>query len=143
MDSFKILKHYSHHSDKLYSTDRWAVVGDSGIFLDPFYSPGTDFIAISNTFVTDLIARDKVGEDVFLRTNVFERAQFALFNNWVPIYKDKYQLWGLTQTMALKIYWDWAVYWAVPTLLFTNKGFTDVSVLKEFMTEKGVTFNEE
>lgn len=133
---FKILKHYSHHSEKLYSTDRWAVVGESGIFLDPFYSPGTDFIAISNTFVTDLIVRDKNEEDVFLRTNVFERAQFSLFNNWIPIYEDKYQLWGLTQTMVLKIYWDWAVYWSVPTLLFTNNGFTNISVLKELFSSE-------
>ncbi|MGB0886650.1 MAG: NAD(P)/FAD-dependent oxidoreductase [Vicingaceae bacterium] len=133
---FKILKHYSHHSEKLYSTDRWAVVGDSGVFLDPFYSPGTDFIAITNTFVTDLIARDKKGEDIFLRTNVFEQAHFSLFNNWVPIYEDKYQLWGLTQTMILKIYWDWLVYWAVPTLLFTNNAFTNIAVLKELFSSK-------
>ena len=133
---FKILKNYSHHSGKLYSTDRWAVVGDSGVFLDPFYSPGTDFIAISNTFVSDLITRDKKGEDIFLRTKVFEQAHFSLFNNWVPIYEDKYQLWGLTQTMVLKIYWDWLVYWAVPTLLFTNNGFTNVSVLKELFSSK-------
>ena len=78
---FKVLKHYSHHSKKLYSTDRWAVTGDSGVFLDPFYSPGTDFIAISNTFITDLITRDKKREDIFLRTNVFEQAHFSLFNS--------------------------------------------------------------
>ena len=28
---------------------RWALVGEAGPFLDPFYSPGSDFIAISNT----------------------------------------------------------------------------------------------
>ena len=136
---FKVLKHYSHHSEKLYSTDRWAVTGDSGVFLDPFYSPGTDFIAISNTFITDLITRDKKREDIFLRTNVFEQAHFSLFNNWMPIYKDKYKLWGLTQTMVLKIYWDWLVYWAVPALLFTNNSFTNISVLKElFSSEKKI-----
>ena len=133
---FKVLKHYAHHSGKLYSTDRWAVTGDSGMFLDPFYSPGTDFISITNTFVTDLIVRDKKNEDIFLRTNVFEQAHFSLFDNWLPIYEDKYQLWGHTQTMVLKIFWDWAVYWAVPTLLFTNEGFTNISILKELFSSK-------
>ena len=133
---FRVLKHYSHHSERLYSNERWAVTGDSGMFLDPFYSPGTDFIAISNTFITDLINRDMKKEDIFLRTNVFEQAHFSLFNNWMPIYKDKYQLWGLTQTMILKIYWDWLVYWSVPTLLFTNNGFTNISVLKELFSSK-------
>ena len=131
---FRVLKHYSHHSEKLYSTERWAVTGDSGLFSDPFYSPGTDFIAISNTFITDLITRDKKKEDISLRTNVFEQAHFSLFNNWMPIYQDKYKLWGLTQTMVLKIYWDWLVYWSVPALLFTNNGFTNISVLKELFS---------
>ena len=36
----------------------------------------------------------------------------------------------------MKIFWDWAIYWSVPCLLFTNKGFTDLKVLKElFATE--------
>ena len=32
-------------------------MGEAGAFLDPFYSPGSDFIAISNTLSTDLITR--------------------------------------------------------------------------------------
>ena len=35
-----------------------------GPFLDPFYSPGSDFIAIANTLITDLVTRDLDGEDV-------------------------------------------------------------------------------
>ena len=37
---------------------------------------------------------------------------------------------GNTQIMLFKISWDWAVYWGVPCLLFTNKTFTDLKVLK-------------
>lgn len=136
---FKIMKHYAHSSEKLYSTERWAVTGESGVFLDPFYSPGTDFIALNNTFVSDLILRDKLGEDIHLRTNVFERTHFALFENWVPIYKDMYGLWGKTQTMVLKIFWDWATYWAVPTLLFTNNGYTNIGVLRSLFSTDGCT----
>lgn len=136
---FRIMKHYAHSSEKLYSTDRWAVTGESGVFLDPFYSPGTDFIALNNTFVSDLILRDKQGEDIHLRTNVFERTHFALFENWVPIYKDMYGLWGKTQTMVLKIFWDWATYWAVPTLLFTNNGYTNIGVLRSLFSAEGCT----
>ena len=57
----------------------------------------------------------------------------------MPIYRDKYKLWGLTQTMLLKIYWDWLVYWSVPTLIFTNNGFTNITILKElFASQKKV-----
>jgi len=136
---FKIMKHYAHSSEKLYSTERWAITGESGLFLDPFYSPGTDFIALNNTFIADLILRDKEGEDIHLRTNVFERTHFALFDNWVPIYKDMYGLWGKTQTMVLKIFWDWATYWGVPTLLFTNNGYTNIGVLRSLFSTEGCT----
>ena len=33
----------------------WTCVGDAGGFLDPFYSPGSDFIAMGNDAVTDLV----------------------------------------------------------------------------------------
>ena len=133
---FKVLKHFAHHTEKLYSTERWALTGESGLFLDPFYSPGTDFIAINNTFITDLIVRENKGEDIHLRTNVFEQTHFSLFNNWVPIYQNKYSLWGSTQTMVMKIFWDWATYWSVPTLLFTNEGLTDINVLRALFSKE-------
>lgn len=134
---FRVLKHFAHSSEKLYSTDRWGVTGESGLFLDPFYSPGTDFIALNNTFLSDLILRDKQGEDIHLRTNVYERTHFALFDNWVPIYQGMYSMWGLTQTMVLKIFWDWATYWSVPTLLFTNEGYTNILVLRDLFASEG------
>ncbi len=134
---FRVIKHFAHSSEKLYSTDRWAVTGESGVFLDPFYSPGTDFISLNNTFLSDLILRDKQGEDIHLRTNVYERTHFALFDNWVPIYRNMYGMWGLTQTMVLKIFWDWATYWSVPTLLFTNEGYTNIMVLRDLFASEG------
>ena len=46
---------------------------------------------------------------------------------------------GNTQIMVFKIFWDWAIYWSVPCLLFTNNGFTDLKVLKElFVSEKSL-----
>ena len=42
--------------------DRWALTGEAGLFLDPFYSPGSDFIAISNTYICDLIEKDRAGQ---------------------------------------------------------------------------------
>ena len=135
---FKILKHFALNSEKLYSHDRWAISGESGVFLDAFYSPGTDFISLNNTLISDLIVRDMAGEDITLHTDVYEKTLFAIFNNWVPLYEDKYPMWGLTQTMILKIFWDWAIYWGVPTLLFTNDGFTKLMVLKNlFASENG------
>ena len=52
---------------------------------------------------------------------------------------------GTTQIMPMKICWDWAIYWAVTSVLFTNKAFTDINMLRRlFATEggEGVKFGQ-
>jgi flavin-dependent dehydrogenase len=136
---FRILKHFAHNSGRIYSSERWAVTGEAGAFLDPFYSPGSDFISLNNTWLSDLILRDKAGEDITVRAEIYERTHLRWFDSWLPIYQDKYKLMGNTQIMVFKIFWDWAIYWSVPCLLFTNKGFTDLKILKElFVSENSL-----
>lgn len=131
---FKILKNYSYDSKQFYSTDKWGVVGEAGAFLDPFYSPGTDFISLSNSWVSDLIIRDHRGEDVYTRTMVYNKVHEQLFKNWIPIYLHKYELFDNAQVMCVKITWDFAVYWAIPTLMFSNKALTNLNVVKRLFT---------
>ena len=137
---FMVLKHYAHHTGRLYSAEeRWGVTGEAGAFLDPMYSPGTDFIAMNNSWLSDLILRDLSGEDIALRAKVYEQSHLSLVDFWIPIYQNKYLLMGNTQIMVVKIIWDWAIYWSVTCLLFTNKGLLDLTVLRRlFATEGGV-----
>lgn len=128
---FKLMKHFAHGSAQLYNTNRWAVTGESGLFADPFYSPGSDFIAMSNTWIADLIQRDFKNEDIFFRTKFYTEINKALYDNWMPIYINQYPLWGKTQVMVAKIFWDWGAYWSINTLLFTNNGLTDLELLKQ------------
>lgn len=129
---FKILKHFAHDSGRAYDGgQRWGVTGEAGAFLDPFYSPGTDFISLSNTFLSDLILRELAGEDVQFRAEIYERTYLTLVERWIPIYQNKYLLMGKTQIMVMKIFWDWGLYWSVPALLFTNNAFTDLRMLKQ------------
>jgi flavin-dependent dehydrogenase len=128
---FKVMKHFAHASKETFSTDRWAVTGESGLFADPFYSPGSDFISMANTWTADLIQRDLKGEDVFFRTKFYAQTLRALYDNWMPLYQNMYPLWGKTQIMVAKIFWDWGAYWSVNTLLFTNDGLTDLDLLRK------------
>ncbi len=131
---FRVLKHFAHDSGRLYSEERWGVVGESGAFLDPLYSPGSDFISLANTWLSDLILRDLDGEDISMRAGIYEQAHLSHIQNWIPIYQNKYTLMGNTQIMVIKIFWDWAIYWSIPSLLFTNKAFTNLKVLKELFS---------
>lgn len=137
---FKILKHYAHHTGRIYcAEERWGVTGEAGAFLDPLYSPGTDFIALNNSWLADLILRDLAGEDISGRAHVYEQSHLKLLDNWIPVYQNKYLLMGKTQIMVMKIFWDWATYWGFPTLLFTNNGFTNLPVVKAlFVSQQGL-----
>ena len=59
LEDFLALQHFAHSCARVFSPDRWALVGEAGVFTDPFYSPGSDFIAMGNDYVTDLILRDR------------------------------------------------------------------------------------
>ena len=136
---FNALSSYSHGSKQIYSVDRWAVTGDAGAFADPFYSPGTDFIGMNNSWIADLIQRDCEGEDIYVRTLIYEQVHQQTYAGFMEIYRNRYPIFGNSQAMVLKITWDWIVYWGFSCLLFTNKGITDIAVLKEmFFSEEGV-----
>ncbi len=129
---FKVMKHFAYDTKQFYSSDRWAVTGEAGAFLDPLYSPGSDFIALSNSWITDLIVRDTNKEDISLRTLIFDLAHKELLSGWITLYRNMYGIFGKTQIMLMKIVWDWASYWAIPNVLFNNKGYTDIAVLKQY-----------
>ena len=131
---FMVMKHFAYASKETYNTDRWTVVGEAGLFGDPFYSPGTDFISLANTFTCDLILRDLAKEDIHFRTKFYAQVVRALYDNWMPLYRDQYALWGSTQIMVAKIFWDWGAYWSINTLLFTNNGLTDLDLMRELVT---------
>jgi flavin-dependent dehydrogenase len=129
---FKVMKHFAYDTKQFYSADRWALTGEAGAFMDPFYSPGSDFIALANGWITDLIVRDIDGENTALRTLVYDLAHKELLSGWITLYRNMYGIFGKTQIMLMKIIWDWASYWAVPNVLFINKGYTDIAVLKQY-----------
>ena len=56
---FKVLRNFSHLSRQVFSHHRWACVGESGVFLDPFYSPGSDLISIHNTLIVHAIQQQE------------------------------------------------------------------------------------
>ncbi|MGZ3924141.1 MAG: NAD(P)/FAD-dependent oxidoreductase [Flavisolibacter sp.] len=135
---FKVMKHFAYDTKQFYSSDNWALAGEAGAFLDPLYSPGSDFIGLSNTWISDLVTRYLDGEDIALRSLVFDHAHKQLFRGWSSLYSKMYGLFGNTQIMLMKIIWDWASYWAMPNLLFSNKAYIDLDVMKFYSLANGI-----
>lgn len=109
---FRTLRGYSHGCEQIFGPDRWFITGEAGVFSDPLYSPGSDFIGIANSMIADLILRDHAGEDVTERAQSHERTFASLHRTVMTIYRGQYPLMGSSRVMALKIVWDFTMYWA-------------------------------
>ena len=115
------LQHFAHGCARVFSADRWALVGEAGVFTDPFYSPGSDFIAMGNDYATDLIVRDARGEDIAARAEAFNTTYLRLFDAFIRLYDGQYPIMGNAQVMTAKVSWDNACYWAITALLFFQR----------------------
>ena len=130
VQDFLAMKNLAKGSRQVFSSDRWALVGEAGVFLDPFYSPGSDFIAIGNTMVTRMIIEDLAGRPLEHLAPTLQSIFLTLFQNNLITYRDQYPLFGNPRIMALKFVWDYAVYWGFPALLFFNDKLTDISFIQ-------------
>ena len=108
---FRCLKDYSYGSARVFG-ERWACVGEAGLFVDPFYSPGSDFIALANTYATQLAAATLRGEDTTSRADFYD----AFYRRTAHIATETYRLaahaYGRPEIMAAKVYWDNFSYWS-------------------------------
>ena len=136
LQDFLAMKNLARGCRQVFSADRWALVGEAGVFLDPFYSPGSDFIAFGNTIVCRLIDEDLAGRPITHVAPALQSIFLTLFQNNLITYRDQYPLFGNPRIMGLKFVWDYAVYWGFPALLFFNDKLTDLGFIQSI--SKGI-----
>jgi hypothetical protein len=88
------------------------MVGEAGAFVDPLYSPGSDFIAYANTFTTELIRVDREGGDLETRTRELNLQYRALVSGNIDVYARSAPVYGHPRAMLAKVYWDNFAYWS-------------------------------
>lgn len=130
MQDFLAVRKISRGARQVFSADRWGLVGEAAALLDPFYSPGSDFIAIGNTMIGKLIEEDLSGRSIQQLAPTLQSVFLTLFQNNLLTYRDQYPLFGNPRIMALKFVWDYAVYWGFPALLYFNEKLTDVGFIQ-------------
>lgn len=130
VEDFLALRHFAYGCSRVYSTDRWLLTGEAGLFTDPYYSPGSDFIAMGNECITDLIVRDRRGEDIAARLEQFNTNYLRLYDAFLRLYTGQYALMGNAQVMVAKTAWDNGAYWAITALIFFQRRLKE----PEFLT---------
>ncbi len=131
IEDFLRVEDFAMGCQRQFSAERWCLVGEAGAFADPFYSPGSDYIALGNTFATDLICRDLDGEDIAERADAHDRRFQALFAVTLSYYEGQYGIWRNAQVMNAKITADYFYYWATTALLFFHRKLTDLQFMSE------------
>jgi flavin-dependent dehydrogenase len=131
VEDFLKVQNFAYSCERVFSPERWCLTGVAGCFADPFYSPGSDFIAQGNTYITDLVTRDLEGEDVRRRALAFNAAYIGAFETAVRgTYSNHYPEWGNAQVMTCKLLWEFGVYWATVSLPFIQGKLTDLDFPK-------------
>jgi flavin-dependent dehydrogenase len=97
----------AYNTKQFFSENRWGLIGEAATATDPLYSPGTDFIAIENDMLCDLVARDMGGatggelaERAYLYNEFMQFRQEATLN----LYRGQYPTFGSYELSRMK--WD-------------------------------------
>lgn len=109
---FLCLKGYSHAVSRAWSKDRWAIVGEAGAFVDPLYSPGSDFIAFANEFTIEMMRADREGRDLVERSGLLNAQYKALCSGATDVFRRSAPVYGHARAMSAKVYWDNFAYWS-------------------------------
>lgn len=124
--------------------ERWGQTGEAAAFTDPFYSPGSDFIALANDFHTDLIARDFAGAS---RADL--QAAGALYDEYLRyryqvnllLYKDQYQAFGCFPLMRVKWEFDIQCYYDLWVHAYMQDHHLDHERLRADLRERTFVLN--
>lgn len=138
LQDFLFFRKFSYGCKQVFSGRRWALTGEAGLFLDPFYSPGSDYIAIGNTIITELIARDRAGQSVDAHAAIYDQLYHSFYESTLAMYQDQYALFGEPEVLPVKVIWDYSYYWGVLCPLFMQQRITDLRTLSALRDELAV-----
>jgi flavin-dependent dehydrogenase len=100
----------AYGTKRFFHPDRWGLTGEAATAADPFYSPGSDFIALENDFLCELVRRDFAGEergDWVSRCELFDRFMQFRHEATMLLVRDLYHCLGSYELAKLK--WDFDI----------------------------------
>jgi flavin-dependent dehydrogenase len=99
---------------RFFHADRWGLTGEAATAADPLYSPGSDFIALENDFLTDLIVRDADGasrDDLAERCELYDRFMRFRHEAAMRLYRGLYGTLGSYRLAQVKWGFDIGCYY--------------------------------
>jgi flavin-dependent dehydrogenase len=132
---FAFLRDFSYGCKQVFSGRRWAITGEAGLFLDPFYSPGSDFIAIANTYICELVERDRAGRPLDAHAQVYDQIFHSFYESTLALYTGQYPIFGDPEVLPVKVIWDYTYYWGVLSQFFFQRRLADLTAFADLKAE--------
>jgi len=119
-DDLHYRKNLAYYSNT-FAGDGFMLVGDAAAFIDPFYSPGMDWISFTASRAADTITRQRADEPIAALTESHNRDLTLCHKRWFDaLYRDKYQYLGEFDLMNLAFHLDLSLYyWGVVEPVFS------------------------
>lgn len=132
-EDFQGYAHLPYHTDRFFSTSRWGLTGEAGAFVDPFYSPGSDFIATANELLTSLILADLGGRAHELpeRVELYNAFYRLKYEATLRLYSKLYPVFGSYEIYRVKYLLDFNNYYNLVVWPFMADKLTDTGWLRE------------
>jgi flavin-dependent dehydrogenase len=104
-----------------FAGDGFVLVGDAAAFMDPFYSPGMDWISFTSSSAANLITQQRNGMATAETYETYNRDFSVSHQRWFSsLYKDKYEYLGEYDLMSLAFNLDLGLYyWGVVEVPFS------------------------
>ena len=132
---FAFFRNFSYGCRQVFSARRWALTGEAGLFLDPFYSPGSDFIAIANTYICELVERDRAGKPLEAHAQVYDQIFHSFYESTLALYTGQYPIFGDPEVLPVKVIWDYTYYWGVLSQFFFQRRLADLAAFADLKSE--------
>jgi flavin-dependent dehydrogenase len=128
---FLCRRKYSYSSRRVFSHERWACVGEAGVFADPYYSPGNDMIGFANSITTELIRLDREAQLTAATVDGLNLFFLSLNNFVTQNIQVTYPIHGRAMPMFAKTIWDFASAWGFVSPLMFNQIFLKPETWRE------------
>ena len=95
-----------------FAGDGFVLVGDAAAFMDPFYSPGMDWIAFTASSAVELIGAQRRGESLAGVIEQHNNAFSTSYRDWfTAVYQNKYEYMGEYDLMRMAFLLDLGLYY--------------------------------
>ncbi len=128
-------QHLTYGTRQFFSKNRWGLIGEAAAFTDPFYSPGSDFIALENDLLTNLIHSDEEGISKDHLNRFVDRSNAYMHFRYeasMLLYRNLYSLFGSYELLKLKWQLDFPSYYHI----WLSEFMQDLHLNEEFLSEK-------